>query len=109
MDGTRRGRKTYLVRDIAERFGEYSDAPIGDRELLIRAVFDTLRDILKEAKDEDKVVISGFGTWSIKRVPQSNGKLRNFHTNEIMAGGGGLRVKWTPSVKIKKHLKNQYD
>ena len=97
--------RSYLVRDIADGFSRFSDAPIREQELLVRAVFDCVKELLMGASHGDKVVVSGFGSFHVNKKKPAIGRIRDFKTGKPIEGGQtGLAVRFTPSAHLKKHL-----
>lgn len=105
----KRTGKTFLVKDIAKKFSKYSDAPINDQCLLIRAVLNSIKEKILEMEEDDRILLTGFATFHARPLPQANGRLRHFRTNEIMTRKQkGLKLKTTPCKEIKDAMKSKH-
>lgn len=108
--GKRRGikNKSYLIKDIAREFSQYSNAPLKDQYLLIKAVLDSLKALVLKADAYDRIILCGFGTFDIRALKPAKGRLRNFKTNQFIdTFKGGLKIHFVPSAKVRKALKNK--
>lgn len=108
--GKRRGikKKAYYIKDIVKEFSQYSDAPIKTQELMIKAVIESIINIILKAEEGSRIILTNLGTFDIRKIKNAGKRLRNFSTNEIITTEPkGSRVVFVPSVKIKKELKEK--
>ncbi len=86
--------KTELVSIVADKM----DATKKDAEAMINSVLDSIVEALKK---EDKVVLTGFGTFEVHERAQRTG--RNPQTGEEMVIAGGK----APVFKAAKTFKDE--
>ena len=90
--------KTELVNAAAKR----TALTIKETETALNAVLEVMEEALMA---EDKVQITGFGTFDIKKQEERDG--RNPRTGEKIHISASHSATFTPSLVLKKKLNNK--
>ncbi|RMD46959.1 MAG: integration host factor subunit beta [Aquificota bacterium] len=90
--------------DIVQWIAENKDIDIPQKYIkeVVNSIFKLIQDELKNGKNGDKVQISGFGTFMIKKRKAKIG--RNPKTNEEVVVPERLGISFKPSKKLINFL-----
>lgn len=86
-------------RDLAEYVAKRLGVSIYRGTEAVTAVLDGL---LHGLEKDGKVIVSSFGTWKIKNVPER--RRRNPHTGEMITKPPALRMGFTPAQRVRDDL-----
>jgi len=75
--------KTVTKKDVAKKTAQLLNEKIYTTEKIVDGVFNSLRDIMTNAKDEVRIEIRDFGVFEVKKT-KPKPKARNPRTGEII-------------------------
>ncbi len=94
---------TITKKIIARRISEKYHLKL---ETTYEIIDDIFEEIVEEVKDENKVLISGFGTFELAQRVSRN--IHNIHTGEITQIGENRSLKFHASKRMKKIFNKSY-
>ena len=100
--------KTVTKKDVAKKTAQLLNEKIYTTEKIVDGVFNSLRDIMTNAKDEVRIEIRDFGVFEVKKT-KPKPKARNPKTNEIIAVPARRKTHFKPGKLLKDHLKIPLD
>ena len=96
--------KTVTKKDVAKKTAQLLNEKIYTTEKIVDGVFNSLRDIMTNAKDEVRIEIRDFGVFEVKKTkPKPNA--RNPRTGEIIYVPARKKTHFKAGKLLKEVLK----
>jgi len=102
---------SYLIKDMVELYTELygdEDTDFKVTKQYFKAFLDTIMILVTECRVGDKVKLVGFGVFEICPPRKMPGSFRHFKTNQLISKEQtSPRIRFTPSIQMKKMLKEK--
>jgi integration host factor subunit beta len=100
--------KTLTKQDVTQRVCDRTGEYFHHAEPWVRAVIQSLGDIMTEADPEVRIELRGFGVFEVKKV-RANPRARNPRTNESLFIPSRRKATFRPGKQLKDILLEPLD
>ena len=98
-----RGTRTLIRRDLTRRVSHRLNRPQYECKSWVKAVIDSLGEMIADADPELRIELRDFGVFTVKRT-RAKPKARNPKTNETVMVPSRRKTHFKPGGKIRKKL-----